>query len=320
MTALSEPTPTPNPMTSDEDNDVMNLTLRPARRSFLIDSLLEERQKQLQSSEASTASPPSNEQTEGEQSDSESPQIESSSDLAENIHAPTSVPLSMPSTPVAAMPPQPGNLNFFQALARLMATNQTALMSQNAAARFRMMNLSAMAPSLAAFGQVQQQSVTAAQAFRGMMGPIRPDMGQDSPLTRLLGAGRPNLLNSMATGGSSRSYPPTSASGSGGSSTAGSVRSSNVKKYRCDVCEKTFSRSNTLITHKRIHTGEKPFRCEHCGRAFRQPGNLTRHRLTHTTDKPFVCMECGKAFNRASNLHTHTRTHAPTPARLHLGF
>ncbi|XP_046569254.1 zinc finger protein 239-like [Haliotis rubra] len=82
-----------------------------------------------------------------------------------------------------------------------------------------------------------------------------------------------------------------------------------VKKYKCDTCGKSFSRSNTLVTHKRIHTGDKPFKCEQCGRAFRQPGNLTRHRLTHTTFKPYVCATCNKAFNRASNLHTHMRTH-----------
>ncbi|XP_022103633.1 histone-lysine N-methyltransferase PRDM9-like isoform X2 [Acanthaster planci] len=105
-------------------------------------------------------------------------------------------------------------------------------------------------------------------------------------------------------------YSPESTSDTTGKASTIKVdKPAQYKKYICDICGKGFSRSNTLVTHKRIHTGDKPFKCELCGRAFRQPGNLTRHRLTHTTVKPYVCQQCGKAFNRASNLHTHMRTH-----------
>ena len=87
-------------------------------------------------------------------------------------------------------------------------------------------------------------------------------------------------------------------------------RPKSKSKHVCDECGRTFTRSSTLLTHKRIHTGAKPYVCQQCGRAFRQLGNLSRHQLTHTTSKPYVCKQCNKAFNRASNLHTHMRTHS----------
>ena len=42
------------------------------------------------------------------------------------------------------------------------------------------------------------------------------------------------------------------------------------KKNECDICKKKFSFKHSLVSHFRIHLGEKPYGCAEYGKWFTQ--------------------------------------------------
>ncbi|CAI5768583.1 finger 271-like isoform X1 [Podarcis lilfordi] len=82
-----------------------------------------------------------------------------------------------------------------------------------------------------------------------------------------------------------------------------------VKRFTCLECGRSFRNQKQFAAHQKIHTGQKPHKCADCGTSFRTKWKLKVHERIHTGEKPFKCSECEKSFTDHSNLSRHTRTH-----------
>lgn len=53
------------------------------------------------------------------------------------------------------------------------------------------------------------------------------------------------------------------------------------KQFMCSICDKTYTRRDSLKLHMNSHTGAKPFKCEFCGMTFAHRFTRLTHRKKH---------------------------------------
>ncbi|EER25268.1 C2H2 type zinc finger containing protein [Coccidioides posadasii C735 delta SOWgp] len=93
------------------------------------------------------------------------------------------------------------------------------------------------------------------------------------------------------------------------------------RKYKCQFCNRAFSRSEHRSRHERSHTKERPFKCLKCRSTFVRRDLLLRHdRTVHAKDGGIPLVAEGrrrgqKAANNASNSNSNSNsTPAAAPA------
>lgn len=91
---------------------------------------------------------------------------------------------------------------------------------------------------------------------------------------------------------STRTSASTSSCGSGGA----------PKKYHCNQCNKSFTRSDMLTRHRRLHSGDRPFQCNECKQEFSRSDHLSTHMRTHTGK--YILKIC-KSWSTSLSCSTH---------------
>uniref|UniRef100_A0A8C6V5L3 Zinc finger protein 710 n=1 Tax=Neogobius melanostomus TaxID=47308 RepID=A0A8C6V5L3_9GOBI len=99
-----------------------------------------------------------------------------------------------------------------------------------------------------------------------------------------------------------------------------------LKRWKCRMCDKSYTSKYNLVTHilghngikphpshlqthLLTHQGTRPHKCTVCKKGFTQTSHLKRHMLQHTDVKPYSCRFCRRGFAYPSELRAHEVKH-----------
>lgn len=80
------------------------------------------------------------------------------------------------------------------------------------------------------------------------------------------------------------------------------------KNYQCFTCGSQFSRSDHLNRHMLIHE-EPKFKCDICDMTFRRSDKMLIHRRKHPEAMNYACEKCGLGFMELTSIKTHVNFH-----------
>lgn len=84
-----------------------------------------------------------------------------------------------------------------------------------------------------------------------------------------------------------------------------------LRKFECDICQKTFVSQPDRKLHMLRHYKTKPVECDECDQRFYSTRELRKHKWAHSKQKPFKCDDCGVAYAYTESLRKHMTTHLP---------
>ncbi|XP_023241027.1 zinc finger protein 708-like [Centruroides sculpturatus] len=82
------------------------------------------------------------------------------------------------------------------------------------------------------------------------------------------------------------------------------------RTHACEICGKEFKLNGILLSHKLVHSEDRPFKCHICNKSFKSKNHVRNHQKTHSEDRPFKCNICNKSFKSIYHAKSHQETHS----------